>query len=171
MPSLRRAICTTTSKADATCSRTAACGRSRPAISASSSIRRSASSGLFACTVVSEPSCPVVIACSMSSASPPLHLADHEAVGAHAQGVADELADPDLSPALETRPARLEPRDVRAIDAQLGGILHGDDALGGVDPRSERAEQRRLSARGAAADHDREPRPDAGVEQSGIVLP
>ena len=40
-------------------------------MSASSSMRLSASSGLFACTVVSEPSCPVVMAWSMSSASPP----------------------------------------------------------------------------------------------------
>ncbi len=55
----------------ATCSRTAACGRPTPAISASVSILRRASTGEFACTVVSEPSWPVFRAWSMSSASPP----------------------------------------------------------------------------------------------------
>ena len=59
------------SSALATCSRIAACGSPTPAISASVSIRRSASAGEFACTVVSEPSCPVLSACSMSSASAP----------------------------------------------------------------------------------------------------
>jgi hypothetical protein len=37
------------------------------------SIRPTASRGLLACVVVSEPSCPVFIACSMSIASPPRH--------------------------------------------------------------------------------------------------
>jgi hypothetical protein len=70
-PSASRAWCTITSSALATCSRTAACGSPTPAISASVSRRRSASAGELACTVVSEPSWPVLRACNMSSASGP----------------------------------------------------------------------------------------------------
>ena len=61
-------------------------------------MRASASRGEFACTVESEPSWPVFIAWSMSSASAPRHLADDDPVGAHAQRVADEVADRDLRP-------------------------------------------------------------------------
>ena len=70
-PSASRAWCTTTLSALATCSRTAPCGSPTPAISARVSMRRSASAGEFACTVVSDPSCPVLSAWSMSSASAP----------------------------------------------------------------------------------------------------
>ena len=45
-------------------------GRSTPAISTIVSSRDSASRGELACTVVSEPSWPVFMACSMSSAAP-----------------------------------------------------------------------------------------------------
>ena len=57
--------------ASATCSRTAACGSPTSAIRANVSTRRSASSGEPAWTVESDPSWPVVIAASMSSASAP----------------------------------------------------------------------------------------------------
>ncbi len=70
-PSGSRTWWTTRSSALATCSRTAECGSPTPAIRASVSIRRSASEGELACTVVSEPSCPVLSAWSMSSASAP----------------------------------------------------------------------------------------------------
>ena len=53
------------------CSRTTECGSSTPAISASVSRRRSASSGEFAWTVESAPSWPVLSAVSRSSASAP----------------------------------------------------------------------------------------------------
>ena len=71
VPSAPRAWQTTRSKASATCSRSAACGRPRPAISASVSMRRRASAALPAWTVESEPSWPVDSAVSRSSASPP----------------------------------------------------------------------------------------------------
>src|SRR3954454_6174419 len=48
-------------------------GRAMPAMSTSVSRRAMASRGEFACTVDSEPSCPVFIACSMSRLSPPRH--------------------------------------------------------------------------------------------------
>ena len=61
----------TRSRPRPSCSRIASCGRPTPAISARVSIRRSASSGEFACTVDSAPSCPVLSAIRRSSASPP----------------------------------------------------------------------------------------------------
>jgi len=55
------------------CSRTTRTGRSMPAIRTNVSSRPSASRGVLACNVVRDPSWPVFIACSMSSASPPRH--------------------------------------------------------------------------------------------------
>ena len=56
------------------------------------SIRVSASRVVLAWTVDMLPSWPVFIACSMSNASDAAHLADDDAVGAHAQRVAHEIA-------------------------------------------------------------------------------
>ena len=52
-----------------TCSRIARIGRSTPAMSTIVSTRDSTSRGALACTVQMEPSWPVFIACSMSSAA------------------------------------------------------------------------------------------------------
>ena len=71
LPSMRRARWTMRSMAEATCSRIARSGSSTPAISTIVSRRASASRGVLAWTVVSEPSWPVFMAWSMSSASPP----------------------------------------------------------------------------------------------------
>jgi len=98
------------------------------------------------------------------------HLAHDEPIGPHAQGVTHEIADSDLAGALQARAARLEPRHVRAVDAQLGGILDRDDPLTGVDAGGQRAQQRGLAARRATADHDREARAHAALEQIGIGL-
>ena len=169
-PSLRRATCTTTSNADATCSRTAAWGSSSPAISASSSMRRSASSGLFACTVVSDPSWPVVIACNMSSASPPRTSPTTRRSGRMRSALRTSSRMP-TSPV----PSRLAPRASRR--ATCGRSMRSSAASStvtirslGVDARRERPEQRRLAARRAAADHDREPRAHAALEQIGVGL-
>ena len=56
-------------------------------------------------------------------------LADDDAVGAHAQGVADELADRDRALALDVRRPRLERDDVLLAELQLGGVLDGHDPL------------------------------------------
>ncbi len=157
----RRATCTTTSNADATCSRTAACGSSSPAISARSSMRRSASSGALRVHGRERPVVSGRHRLEHVERLAAAHLAHDEPVGPHAQRVAHELADADLAAALETRAARLEARDVRPVDAQLGCVLDGDDALRRVDARGERAEQRRLAARRSAADDDRETRAHA----------
>ena len=56
-------------------------------------------------------------------------LADDDAVGAHAQRVADQVADGDLAVALDVRRAGLQPDHVVLRQGQLGGVLDGDDAL------------------------------------------
>src|SRR5262249_51919288 len=70
-PSLRRVCWTTIWIADAICWRIARSGRLVAPIAIIVSMRLSASRGVLAWTVVSEPSWPVFIACSMSSASSP----------------------------------------------------------------------------------------------------
>ena len=49
---------------------------------------------------------------------------------------------------------RLEPDAVRGVDAELQGVLDGDDPLVVGDEGNEHVEQRRVAARGAAADED-----------------
>src|SRR3982750_3857304 len=71
VPSRSRVSWTTTSTAEAICSRMARSGRSIPAMSTRVSSRAMASRGELACTVDSEPSWPGLIAWSMSSDSPP----------------------------------------------------------------------------------------------------
>ena len=56
-------------------------------------------------------------------------LADDDAVGAHAQRVADQVADLDLALALDVRRAGLEPQHVLLVELELGGVLDRDDAL------------------------------------------
>ena len=70
-PSSSRAICSTTLIAEAIWARSARIGKLMPVIDTMVSMRPSASRGEFAWIVVSEPSWPVFIACSMSSASAP----------------------------------------------------------------------------------------------------
>ncbi len=70
-PSGMRETCMMRSRAEAICSRMARIGRSKPAISTIVSMRLMASRGLLAWTVVIEPSWPVFMAWSMSSASAP----------------------------------------------------------------------------------------------------
>ena len=73
VPSLRRLCWTIRSTAEAICSRMARSGRSTPAIRTIVSRRDSMSRGLLAWPVDIEPSWPVFMAWSMSSASPERH--------------------------------------------------------------------------------------------------
>ena len=79
------------------------------------------------------------------------HLADDDVIGPVPQGVAHEIADGDGS---LLQPPRLEPDAVRAVDAQLEGVLDGDDPLVVGQECDEGVEQRRLAAAGAAAHED-----------------
>ena len=56
-------------------------------------------------------------------------LTDDDAVGAHAQRVAHEIANGDLSVAFDVGRASLEADHVLLVQLQLDGILDGDDAL------------------------------------------
>ena len=154
LPSAKRSICTITWIAELIWSRSASNGMWRSLIVASVSRRWIASSGELACTVTSEPSWPVLIACSMSSVSRAADLADDDAVGAHAQRVAHEVADRDLALALDVRRPGLERDDVRLLEPQLGVVLDGDDPLAGRHRRRQRVEQRRLAGARAAGDDD-----------------
>ncbi len=82
------------------------------------------------------------------------HLADDDAVGAHAQGVAYEVADGDAAVALDVGRARFEADDVRLLELEFGGVLDGDDALALGDEPGERVQQGRLAgARRPGDDH------------------
>ena len=81
-------------------------------------------------------------------------LADDDPVGAHAQGVPDELADADLALALDVRRPRLERDHVLLLELELGGVLDRDDALVARDEGRDRVQRRRLTGAGTAGDED-----------------
>ena len=87
-------------------------------------------------------------------------LADDDAVGAHAQRVADQVADGDLALALDVRRAGLQPDDVLLLELEFGGVLDGDDALVLRDQPGEGVEQRGLAGARGAGDDDVEAGPD-----------
>ena len=73
------------------------------------------------------------MACSRSNASGSAHLADDDALGAHAQAVLDEVAHGDLALAFEIGRARLQAHHMGLLQLQFGRVLAGDDALVVVD--------------------------------------
>ena len=91
--------------AEAICSRMARTGSSKPAISTIVSSRLMASRAVLACTVVIEPSWPVFMAWSMSSASAARHSPTMMRSGRMRRRVLDEVADRDLPGALGGRRA------------------------------------------------------------------
>lgn len=97
-------------------------------------------------------------------------LADDDAVGAHAQGIAHEVADGDGALALEVGRARLERHDVLLLKAQFSGILDGDDALALGDERRDYVERRRLTGASTARDEDIDARLDAGAQERCHLL-
>ena len=138
-----------------------------PAISTSVSRRAIASRGELACTVESEPSWPVFIACSMSRLSPPRTSPTTMRSGR----MRSELRTRSrmvISPLPSMFGGRaLEPDHVLLLELQLDRVLDGDDALSLGDERGQHVEQRRLAGAGAAGDDDVQPRLDAGLEQLG----
>ena len=72
-------------------------------------------------------------------------LADHDAVGAHPQGVAHEVADAHLPVALGAGRAGLEADHVATGQPQLGGVLDGDDPVVVGDLGGQGVEQRGLA--------------------------
>ena len=129
VPSLRRVCCTTIWIAEAICWRIARSGRLVAPIAIIVSMRDSASRGVLAWTVVSDPSWPVFIACSMSSASSPRTSPTTMRSGRIRRALIDELALADGALAFDVRRPRLEPRHVLLAKLQFGGVLDRDDAL------------------------------------------
>jgi hypothetical protein len=60
---------------------------------------------------------------------PSSYLTDHDAVGAHAEGVSHQVSDGDLALPLDVGRPGLQPDDVRLLKSQLRGVLDRDDAL------------------------------------------
>src|SRR6185312_11273115 len=81
-------------------------------------------------------------------------LAHDDPVGAHTQGVADEVADRDLALALDVGRPRLERDHVLLLQLELGRVLHRDDALVGGDGRREHVQGGGLTGAGTARDQD-----------------
>ena len=79
-------------------------------------------------------------------------LPDDDAVGAHAQRVAQELALRDLTDSFDVRRARFHLHDVRLLQTQLNGVFDRDHPLVGVDVLRHRIQQCRLAGAGAARD-------------------
>ena len=101
-------------------------------------------------------------------------LADDDPVGAHSQGVADELADAHLSLALDVGRAGLEREDVILLKLELGRILDRDDALVVRHERRQGVERRRLAGSGTARDENVELPLDARCEEVrrlGVSVP
>ena len=123
---------------------------SRPA-SPAATARRTA---LLACTVASEPSWPVFMACSMSRASPPRTSPTMIRSGR----IRSELRTRSrmvIAPLpSDVRRSGLQPDHVLLAERQLGGVLDRDDPLPRRDELRQRVQQRGL-ARGGAAGDDR----------------
>src|SRR5207247_10732630 len=81
-------------------------------------------------------------------------LADDDAVRPHAEGVPDELADPNLALTLDVRRARLEHDHVFLLKLELGRVLDRDDALAPRDAGRQRVQRRRLTSAGTARGED-----------------
>ena len=93
-------------------------------------------------------------------------LADDDAVGAHAQRVADQVADGDPALALDVGRPGLQADDVLLLELEFGGVLDGDDALAVRDQPGEGVEQGGLAGAGAAGDDDVELGPDEAPASS-----
>ena len=118
------------STALAICCRIALSGSSKPAIMIIVSIRATASRGVLAWSVVSEPSWPVFMACSMSSVSGTAAFADDDPLGPHTQGVAHQVGGGDRALAFDVRRARFQPHHVLLLQLQFGRVFDRDDAVG-----------------------------------------
>ena len=81
-------------------------------------------------------------------------LADQDAVGAHPQAVAQQLADRELALALDVGRPVLERDDMRVVDLQLRGVFDRDHTLVVRDEACDHVERGRLARARAAGDED-----------------
>ena len=127
--------------------------------------RRSMSRGVLAWPVESEPSCPVVIAWIMSSASPARHSPTTMRSGRMCSALR-RRSRMVISPwPSRLRGTRLERHHVCLAELQLGRILDGDDALVLGDERGDDVEGRGLARACAPREEYVEARLDADSQE------
>ena len=95
------------------------------------------------------------------------HLADHDAIGSHAQGVAYQVADLDLTPTLHIGGPALEADHVPLVELQLHRVLNCDNALVLGNEAREHVEKRGLAGTRSAANQDVELAFDYRAHQVG----
>ena len=95
------------------------------------------------------------------------HLADDEAVGAHAQRFFDEPPQRHLAGAFEAGLSSLQRHEVGRGDGELERLLHRHDAMLRRARRDERAQQRRLARVRRARDQHRPPGDHRVAQQGG----
>ena len=158
------------SSADAICSRIARIGRSKPAIRIMVSMRASASRGVLAWTVVSEPSWPVFIACSMSSASPRGHSPTMMRSGRMRSALRTRSRIATLASALDVRPGALPACSTWSCwSCSSVGVLDRHDALVLGDEVGQHVEHRGLAGAGTAGDDDVQSAADTRLEEARPV--
>jgi hypothetical protein len=81
-------------------------------------------------------------------------LAEDDPVGAHTQGVAQQVAHRDLATAFEVRRPSFQPHDMRLLQLQFGRVLDRHGPFSRVDQPRQRIQQRRLARTGASGDQD-----------------
>jgi hypothetical protein len=131
------------------------------------STRERASRGLLAWTVQSEPSWPGVHRLEHVEGFGAADFADDDAVRAHAERVAQQVALLDGVLARHVGRARFHADDVALLEQELERVLDGDDALRARDVGRERVQEGRLTGTGTAGDEDVEPVGGASAEELG----
>ena len=106
------------------------------------STRERASRGLLAWTVVSRAVVAGVHGLEHVQRLARAALSDDDPVGAHSQGVAEQVPDRDLALALGVRRARLERDHMALAELELLGVFDRDYAFVRRDERREDVEQR-----------------------------
>ena len=92
-------------------------------------------------------------------------LADHDPVRPHSKCVPEQVANAHLAVALDVRWPGFERDDVHLLQAKLGRVFDGDDALACRDVRRQRVQERRFSRAAAARDDDIETAAHTGAEE------
>ncbi|EDT06519.1 hypothetical protein BgramDRAFT_6703 [Paraburkholderia graminis C4D1M] len=93
------------------------------------------------------------------------HFADDDAVRAHAQRIAQQVADRHDARAVEAARTAFEPHHMWMVQRQFGRVLDRHDTLRLGDVKGERVEQRRLARTRSARHQHIAARHDRGFEQ------
>ncbi len=96
-------------------------------------------------------------------------LPDHQAVGTHAERLADEIVQCHASGAFHVRRTGLQPHDMRMGRFQLGGVFDEEESFGRVHQGQHAAQEGGLAGSGTAGDQERGARLDQGGEDFGAL--